>query len=127
MFNVAVYCESVCGVRYGTGWVAESASCYDRSEPKERYCVVSRTCLQASEFSILCYPYRAYSYTQYIDQQMHFTKCNSLQVLNFYMFRHRGVILRSLVEQRNASLCVCFCVLRGSGGDCVPVPNHVDV
>ena len=46
-----------------------------------------------------------------VKQEMLFTKCNSPQVLNFYMFRHRSVILSSLAEQRNAVFTYIPCIL----------------
>jgi len=43
---------------------------------------------------ILCFSYCAYSYNQYISQEMHLIKYNSWQVSNFYMFWHWDAIPR---------------------------------
>lgn len=68
------------------------------------------------KFQMLYHSYREYYYSSYINQQKHWTKHNSWQVLKSYMFRHRGAIHRSFYvtkeyKPNNVRLEIAFPVL----------------
>ena len=62
--------------------------------------------LYLTQTQYLFYSYRALSYIQYVNQQMHWTKYNKIQFMvsiNSYMFRHWSTISRESTKTRNTS------------------------